>query len=378
MLHSLPILDSQKLNIVDKARSSRFTWRGQFSPELIEYLLETLFVEATTIYDPFCGSGTVLFESSLLGKKSIGSEINPAAWCLSSTIHLNQLSKAEQNQLIEKIRLSLANKSEEEIISTVRSEKDEYLKIALTAILLLGTGNNNYLDLNKIQKSQKSFISFIQTLDGFTAKANSYLEDCRKTRIPDDFVDGVITSPPYINVFNYHQNYRPIMEKLGWFPLDAAKSEIGANRKFRQNRFLTVIQYAQDLGQTLDELARVMKFHSLGVMIVGRESRVLGESFDNSKILEHLLDSHSSFTFISSIERVFKNKFGQEIYEDLIIFKKTASYERLDLKNSTEIGIAFLKAKVPLSKSENVELLLQAISKGECLQPSPLFNIQSL
>jgi DNA modification methylase len=378
MLYSLPILDSQKLNIVDKARSSRFSWRGQFSPELIEYLLETLFTSARTIYDPFSGSGTVLFEASSLGKVSFGSEINPAAWCLSSTIHLNQLSDIEKIKLIENIRLSLENRSEEDIVATVRSVEDEYLKISLTAILLTAAGNNTHLELNKIRKSQESFITFIQRLDDLKAKAISYLEDCRKTQIPDEFIDGVITSPPYINVFNYHQNYRPIMEKLGWFPLNAAKSEIGANRKFRQNRFLTVVQYAQDLGQTLDELARIMRPNALGVMIVGRESKVLGESFNNSEILERLFNVHTTFTFISSTERVFINKFGQKIYEDLIIFKKTEAYKQLDIKVSTEIGIAFLKAKLPASKAENFELLSQAISKGECLQPSPLFSVQSL
>lgn len=96
------------------------------------------------------------------------------------------------------------------------------------------------------------------------------------------------------------------MEKLGWFPLNAAKSEIGANRKFRQNRFLTVIQYAQDLGQTLDELARVMKPEAIGVMVVGRESKVLGKSFVIIlKYWEKLLHIHPSFIFISSTERVF-------------------------------------------------------------------------
>lgn len=378
MLYSLPILNPQKLNIVEKARSSRFTWRGQFSPELIEYLLETLFADATTIYDPFSGSGTVLFESSLLGKKSIGSEINPAAWCLSSTIHLNQLSSMERNSLIQKIRFSLEDKNELDILDIANSVEDKYLKIALTAIILTATGNNTNLDLVKIRKAKDNFISFIQLLDDFKVEAISRLEDCRKTQIPDEFIDGVITSPPYINVFNYHQNYRPIMEKLGWFPLNVAKSEIGANRKFRQNRFLTVVQYAQDLGQTLDELARIMKSDALGVMIVGRESKVLGESFNNSQILEELFKTHFSFTFISSTERVFMNKFGQAIYEDLIIFKKTKPYSQLNIKVSTKIGIGFLNTKLSASKPENFELLLQAISKGECLQPSPLFNMKSL
>lgn len=379
MPQSLPTLCPNKLNIVDKARTSRFAWRGQFSPELIEYLLETIFKDSQSIYDPFSGSGTVLFEASLLGKKSVGSEINPAAWCLSSSIHLNKLSSVEKDNLCSQLDATVSEqKNVDEVLELVQTTNNQSLKIALTAILLTATGNSTAIDLKKVLKAKDSFIQFINEIHQYSGEAHSHLEDCRSTSILSNSIDGVITSPPYINVFNYHQNYRPIMEKLGWFPLNAAKSEIGANRKFRQNRFLTVIQYAQDLGQTLDELARIMKPEAIGVMVVGRESKVLGESFNNSEILEKLLFCHPSFTFISSTERVFINKFGQSIYEDLLIFQKTASYEKLEIQISTEIGTDFLKAKLPDSKPENLELLTQAISKSETLQPSPLFSAKTL
>ncbi|MDM1249945.1 hypothetical protein HXZ77_02090 [Acinetobacter johnsonii] len=379
MFALLPRLDPQKLNLVDKVRTSRFAWRGQFSPELIEYLLNTLFKDAESIYDPFSGSGTVLFESSLLGKKSVGSEINPAAWCLSSSIHLNKLSKIEKDILCSQLNIIVnEDKTVDEILEIPQNTKDTSLKIALTAILLTATGNSTEIDLKKVQKAKDSFINFISEIHQYSGEAHSHLEDCRFTNIASNSIDGVITSPPYINVFNYHQNYRPIMEKLGWFPLNSAKSEIGANRKFRQNRFLTVVQYTQDLGQTLDELARIMKHEAIGVMVVGRESKVLGESFNNSEILKKLLSLHPSFTFISGTERVFINKFGQSIYEDLIIFRKTTSYEKLDLEVSTEIGKAFLTAKLADSKPENLELLTQAISKSDTLQPSPLFSAMKL
>lgn len=379
MPQTLPKLCPKKLNIVDKARTSRFAWRGQFSPELIEYLLDTIFKDAKSIYDPFSGSGTVLFEASLLGKKSVGSEINPAAWCLSSSLHLNKLSMTDKDSLCSQLHTLVSEqKSVDEILELAKTTQDTSLKIALTAIFLTATGNSTEIDLKKVQKSKDNFVHFISEIHQYYGEVDSYLEDCRSTNILSNSIDGVITSPPYINVFNYHQNYRPIMEKLGWFPLNAAKSEIGANRKFRQNRFLTVVQYAQDLGQTLDELARIMKHEAIGVMVVGRESKVLGESFNNSEILEKLLFRHPSLTFISSTERVFINKFGQSIYEDLIIFRKTTSYEKLDLQVSTKIGKTFLTAKLSNSKPENLELLTQAISKSETLQPSPLFSARTL
>lgn len=379
MLDLLPLLDPQKLNIVDKVRTSRFAWRGQFSPELIEYLLDTFFKEAKTIYDPFSGSGTVLFEASLKGKTSFGSEINPAAWCLSSTIHLNKLTEIEVKNLINQIdTIFFSSKTADEIVDSVKLTNDRSLKSAATAILLSATGNSTEIDLRKNLKAKDGFIQFLKKIHQYQGVAQSYLEDSRATSLESNSIEGVITSPPYINVFNYHQNYRPIMEKLGWTPLNAAKSEIGANRKFRQNRFLTVIQYAQDLGQALNELARIMKNNALGIMVVGRESKVLGESFNNSEILEQLFTAHPSFIFISSTERVFMNKFGQSIYEDVLVFRKTNPYMILDIERTRQIGLSFLRAKLSQSKPENFELLSQAVSKGKNLEPSPLFEIKSL
>jgi hypothetical protein len=65
----------------------------------------------------------------------------------------------------------------------------------------------------------------------------------------------IVTSPPYINVFNYHQNHRAILELLGFdLAATSAASELGSNRKNRGNRFRTVIQYALDMEAALESL----------------------------------------------------------------------------------------------------------------------------
>ncbi len=79
------------LDIQDKTRSNIFTWRGQFSPQLIENLLLTYCPRNATVLDPFSGSGTVLYESACFGIKAFGCEVNPAAWILSKTYELVNL-----------------------------------------------------------------------------------------------------------------------------------------------------------------------------------------------------------------------------------------------------------------------------------------------
>jgi len=53
---------SAKLNVVQKTRSHPFYWRGQFTPELVEYFLDIHADSNSLIADPFSGSGTVLLE----------------------------------------------------------------------------------------------------------------------------------------------------------------------------------------------------------------------------------------------------------------------------------------------------------------------------
>ncbi|HHQ6001907.1 TPA: DNA methyltransferase, partial [Morganella morganii] len=132
---------------------------------------------------------------------------------------------------------------------------------------LLGMKNSKNFNIDILRKGAKVLFQTLDESPLFINPTYCYLEDARFTSLPDKSIDAVITSPPYINVFNYHQNYRPAIELLNWKPLDAAKSEIGANRKFRQNRFLTVVQYAIDMGMTLNELVRITRDNAKIIMV---------------------------------------------------------------------------------------------------------------
>ncbi len=73
------------LNISKKYRSNPLRWKGQFSPQMIQVLLSKYSNPNCVIFDPFVGSGTVLYEAGLLGLAACGTEINPAAAMLAQT-----------------------------------------------------------------------------------------------------------------------------------------------------------------------------------------------------------------------------------------------------------------------------------------------------
>lgn len=109
--------------------------------------------------------------------------------------------------------------------------------------------------------------------------------DARSLDINTDTCTFVLTSPPYINIFNYHQQYRASVEFLNGSVLPAAQAEIGSNRKNRGNRYLTVVQYCEDMVNVFSEINRVCKKDSHIIFVVGRESAVMKTPFYNGKII---------------------------------------------------------------------------------------------
>lgn len=61
---------------------------GKMRPEIAGWAIETVSKPGDLVYDPFCGSGTVLLEAWLKGRDAVGTDLNPYA-CLISRAKLN-------------------------------------------------------------------------------------------------------------------------------------------------------------------------------------------------------------------------------------------------------------------------------------------------
>lgn len=369
-----------RLNIENKSRASRLPWRGQFSPEFVEYLLETVLSDAKHIFDPFCGSGTVIYEAAFKGRTAVGTEVNPSAWHLATLASLASSAPSSVEATCSELdrailKLSSSGYSQSAVRDTLLSPSIiEDTKKCLAACILLGMKNSAELNEKAIQNGAKTVKKVIREVGIYKGGGECLLEDARYTSLEAGTIDGVITSPPYINVFNYHQNYRPATELLGWNPLSAAKSEIGANRKHRQNRFLTVIQYCLDMAMVIDELARVCKTDAIVVMVVGRESNILGTSFLNSELIKKLFDESHAFIFSNEAERVFTNRFGQEIYEDILVLKCVGK-NTIHQNSARKIGVEALSKALCTAPQSSVNLVQLAIKSAEKVLPSPKLDL---
>jgi hypothetical protein len=301
--------------------------------------------DSTVVFDPFAGSGTTLFECARRKLSCYATEINPSAIEMARTIYFVNLSSLERNQYIQEATQFIRTYVGELVIdlfnyqnhnSTTSSHEEFSLEVITTALTQQEAKLNPYvynLLINTIIRSISSkdcptpddFLRafrehclLVESLPYSKEVYEVFHTDARKVQLPNNTIDLIITSPPYINVFNYHQNNRPAMELMGWDLLHIARSEFGSNRKHRQNRFLTVIQYVLDMTDSLIEMQRLLHHQGRAILIVGRESNIRGVKFKNGRIVAALALSGIGFKLQSRQERKFKNKFGELIYEDIL------------------------------------------------------------
>ena len=387
-------LPAAALNIERKSRSNLFPWRGQFSPQLVEALLHGYALPGSVVLDPFMGSGTVLVESARLGFPAYGYEVNPAAYLLARVYELCEFPVSKRREVLHEAEVILtrarpaafelplfraaatAPLPAADFLSWVRSTSDPLVKALLEALVVLLDENADHDDSHV--RNWAAIREIVLNLPHSAGSVRASLGDARRIDLPDASVGFVLSSPPYINVFNYHHNSRSGIESLGWRPLVVARSEIGANRKFRQNRFLTVVQYCIDMALVLTELRRVCTDSARIILILGRESNVHKTAFYNGQILEHLAVDVLGFRLRLKQERVFLNRFGQNIYEDLLHLSPKPTWDSSSndviIERARNLGKQVLLQAAGRTPSERKHFLDEAIARASKVEPSPILE----
>lgn len=248
---------------------------GKYIPQLVEIFLRKYFKSGQTVLDPFVGSGTTLVQANELGINSIGfdvSEFNTiliraktTKYDLKKVEHeiLNILMRVEDetqslegtlfhNHISKKIPHTnniflkewFAEKALYELL-TFKKYIHEYKYQDVLKVILSRAARSSRLtthfDLDFPKKPQNepyecykhrricsptttSFqfirrygLDTIKRIEQFSklrtnAEVKIFHQDSSKARIP--YVDGVITSPPYVGLIDYHEQHRYAYELL--------------------------------------------------------------------------------------------------------------------------------------------------------------------
>lgn len=284
-------------NAIDTVNLPRHRWyyyKEGFSPNLVKKAIEKLkLTKEDLIIDPFNGSGTVTLTSAMCGIPSIGVEVNPFTAFIAKTKTINvsadsldRYSKRMLDYIIsdnktisrwigvstftenESLDKWLFNRSVVDayesgirfIESVASSEIKDILKLSLISSLM---ANANARRDGKCFKYRKGWqtIGFNKTtfINSLTEKLKICIEDVRSTNIvvPSYIVckdsrsflknsmehaySLCITSPPYLNTFDYTDIYRPELFLGGFIP---------SNKALYQLRMNTVRSHVQALWAT--------------------------------------------------------------------------------------------------------------------------------
>jgi hypothetical protein len=166
------------------------------------------------------GSGTVLVESARLGLPAHGYEVNPAAYLLGRVYQLCNVTLAERRELLDETERVLAQKRpavfELPLFSIIARETpppgngyewikevhDERVRILIEALIVLldaaVTGDDAYATKWSAIREIVVSLPFTKT------PVLPSLGDARCLPLREGTIDFVLSSPPYINVFNYH------------------------------------------------------------------------------------------------------------------------------------------------------------------------------
>ena len=388
-------LPQGSLDIAKRVRTNPFPWTGQFSPQLAEALLVAYAPRAGVILDPFAGSGTSLVEAARQGLGACGVELNPAAVLMARVYQMGNLNSAMRAVVLDGLRhrlfdaiglphgplfsdgtCSMPDRAalEAALIQMWREAAPGPAQSIAAALVVLCDFHRAHLDTDTAHKTWLRIERTVRTLPESVPRISVHHADARALPVETDSVDMVLTSPPYINVHNYHQKFRRSVEAMGWNVLTVARSEIGSNRQNRGNRFLTVIQYALDMTLALREMVRVTNTGARLILVLGRESLVRGARFFNGALVAELAVQCVGLEIERRQERVFRNRYGADIYEDILHFR--AASEIPDLETSMtaarRIAAQVLSATRPAVPSAKRVGIDDAIARIDTVAPSPI------
>lgn len=282
-------------------------WYGKLIPQLVARMIKLYSKEGDLILANFAGSGTVLLESHVLHRNSIGVDSSPLSILLCKvkttpynpniSKFLDLLSQYLKENKNKKFAMDETDKKwyEEEVfnelmlikkkINTIKDERDRnYYLLALAAITRKISRidsrciNHIVVDKNKplfnpfeefskkIEEMNLSMQELIKVANG--AKISINRGDARDLNdIKSNSVDLIISHPPYLGCINYSNIFK-LANKIIDFDYDNVKqNDISTN---------SLSRYMGDMKKVFDEMFRVLKNDKYACVIIG-DNRVDGD-----------------------------------------------------------------------------------------------------
>lgn len=308
-----------------------YPYKGKFHPQMIRALLNIIGLkEGDTVFEPFSGSGTTALEAQLLGINFIGIDISPLC-VIQGRVKTNSIYVLDE---IEKIKKTVISKLETTLFEEQANYyemlkkltpndrvRDFYKLVRLLAVSDNSRRNKNFKNsfLKNIELMITSIKDFMEIKEKLKLKLGDVkieVGDSRDVGLPDNSVDGIITSPPYSIALDYIQNDIHSFKDLGYDVLKMRNDFIGV----RGNGKSRVELYNEDIKKSYNEMYRVLKPNKYAVIVIGNatyqgeEVKTVGFTID---YMENL-----GFKLVKNINKIIFGLYNVMKKENILIFKK--------------------------------------------------------
>ncbi len=291
------------------------TYPARMHPVTAERLVRALCSERGTVLDPFCGSGTVLVEAMLAGRRAVGTDLNPLAVRLSrlktarwdaptrdaiaaQARHVAGLADARRTRragatqrypkedveifdphvLLELDSIRAGIRELRAPPSESSSRVRDALELVLSSILVklsrrtsdtssttsprrIAAGFAARLFAKKADELSHRLAALGQRVPQDAPPARVELDDATRLRtLPASTVDAVIGSPPYVATYDYLAHHAL---RMRWLELDTralSAREMGARRRYSQLDATAARQaWSRELAAVLASLSRLCR-----------------------------------------------------------------------------------------------------------------------
>ena len=307
-----------------------YPYKGKFHPQMIRALLNIIGLkEGDSVFEPFSGSGTTALEAQLFGINFIGIDISPL--CVlqgkvktKSIFVIDEIMKLK-NTIILKLKPSLFNQEHDfyKVLEDIDNEdvRDFYSLARLLAISDESRRGRNFeqsfiKNLNLMIDSVQDYKEIAQKLYLRLGDIDIKIGDSRKVELPDNSVDGIITSPPYSIALDYVENDAHSLKDMGYNLNEIRENFIGVRGKGKDR----VELYNSDMRKSYYEMYRILKNNRYAVIVIGNAT-YQGQEV---KTVEFTIDymTELGFKLEKNIMKLIFGLYNVMKKENILIFRK--------------------------------------------------------
>ena len=176
-------------------------------PQIARRLIRKLSNIGDTVFDPFCGSGTVIAESRLLGRNSLGIDLNPLAVMIAK-VKSTPIDSYEIEKAIKNVEISIKDDYREFCRGNLTLERTEYFNLDYwfkpRVIDLLTLIKRRIWEFPDDTQAERDVKDFLKVVFSYTVRltSNNRPGEFKLFRLPPDKLDTY--NPDPIEVFINH------------------------------------------------------------------------------------------------------------------------------------------------------------------------------